>query len=163
MIGPFLKIADGLDVAPALSELRIQPHYWLRANFDESRIIPLLGAGDSRLLGTELPEVWRLIDAVLSILAAEHGHAGRLRHARVGLMPPGGGLPPHFDGIDGVVDRRYQLALRSEAGVALTVEEETICPRPGEAWQIDASRVHSIFNGSAADRITILFDTRAGG
>ena len=142
MIGPLLEIAEGLDVAPALSELRARPHYWLRVNSDDSPVIPLLGAGDGRLLEAELPEVWRLIDAVLSILAAGHGDAG---------------------GIDGIASRRYQLALRSEAGVALTVDGETICPRPGEAWQIDASRVHSIFNGSAADRITILFDTSAGG
>ena len=75
-------------------------------------------------------------------------------------MPPGCGLPPHFDGIDDVSHRRHQLALQSGTGVALTVGGETRCPRPGEAWHIDASRMHSVFNGSEADRITILFDTR---
>jgi len=73
-------------------------------------------------------------------------------------MPPGCGLPRHFDGIDGIDLRRYQLALASEPGVTLTVGGEAKWPRPGEAWQIDASRTHSIHNGSTADRLTILFD-----
>ena len=75
-------------------------------------------------------------------------------------MPPGAGLPPHHDGIDGVSERRYQLALQSAPGVALTVGGEARCPRPGEVWRIDAERTHSVANGSASDRITILFDTK---
>ena len=58
------------------------------------------------------------------------------------------------------IERRYQLALVSEPGVTLTVGGEAKCPRPGEAWQIDASRNHSVRNDSNSDRITILFDTR---
>jgi hypothetical protein len=157
----FVKIAEGLDVAPALAELARQPdHVWLKLNPDASRYIPLLAGAGERQFAAELPEIWRLIDAVLAILAAEHDDEGTLCHARVGLMPPGEGLPPHFDGVDGVARRRYQLALRSETGVALIVGGEAKCPRPGEAWRIDASRTHSVANCSATDRITILFDTR---
>jgi hypothetical protein len=157
----FLKIAEGLEVGAALAELAGQPdHFWLRLNPDASRYIPLLGAGGERRLEAELPETWRLIDAVRSILAAEHGDNGALSHARVGLMPPGEGLPPHHDGIDGATERRYQLALQSAPGVALTVDGETRYPRPGEAWRIAAQRTHMIANGSDADRITILFDTK---
>lgn len=158
----FVKIAEGLDVAPALDELARQPDYvWLKLNPDASRYIPLLAGAGERQFEAELPEVWRLIDRVLAILAAEHDDAGALCHARVGLMPQGESLPPHFDGVDGVSRRRYQLALRSAPGVALIVGAETKCPRPGEAWRIDASRTHSVVNGSAADRITILFDTQS--
>jgi aspartyl/asparaginyl beta-hydroxylase (cupin superfamily) len=96
---------------------------------------------------------------VRAILAADHGDPGALSHARVGLMPPGSGLAPHFDGL-GANERRYQLALQSQPGVALTVGGDVKCPRPGEVWRIDATRVHSIRNDSPADRITILFDTR---
>lgn len=158
----FVKIAGGLDVAPALAELARQPdHVWLRLHPDASRYIPLLAGAGERQFEAELPEIWRLIDAVLAILAAEHDDEGTLCHARVGLMPPGEGLPPHFDGVDGLSRRRYQLALRSAPGVALIVGGETKCPRPGEAWQIDAGRTHSVVNGSGTDRITILFDTQA--
>lgn len=156
----FLLIADGLDVAPALAEIAAQPDYvWLQINPDASRYIPLLAGDRERQFEAELAQAWRLIDRVLAILAAEHGDAGALSHARIGRMPPGAGLPPHFDGVDGVRERRYQLALASRPGVALVVGGETKCPRPGEAWQIDASRTHSVANGSDADRLTILFDT----
>lgn len=121
---------------------------------------PLLGADGERQFEVELPETWRLIDAVRCILAAGHGDNGGPSHARIGLMPPGEGLPPHRDGIDGVTERRYQLALQSAPGVTLTVGGEPKCPRPGEAWRIAAERTHSVANGSDADRITILFDTK---
>lgn len=158
----FVKIAEGLEVAPALAELAALPdECWLELNPDGSRHIRLLAGARERQFETELPAVWRLIDGVRAILMAEHGDRGTLEHARVGRMPPGAGLSPHFDGIDGVRERRYQLALRSEPGVVLTVGGEEKCPRPGEVWQIDASRTHSVVNDSASDRITILFDTRA--
>ena len=157
----FTLIAKGLDVRPALAELARQPDYfWLHLGADASRFIPLLGGPGARLFEPELPEVWRLVDVVLIGAANNHGDRGSLCYARVGLMPPGCGLAPHFDGVDGVVERRYQVALQSQAGVLLTVGDETRTPQPGEAWWIDASRNHSVTNGSAADRITILFDTR---
>ena len=46
-------------------------------------------------------------------------------------------------------------------GVELIVGGELKCPRPGEAWRIEASRTHSVHNHSPVDRITILFDTVA--
>ena len=156
----FVRIASGLDIAPALAELARQPdHLWLQLGADELRYIPLFSGTRKRQFEAELPEIWRLIEQVLHILAAEHDDHGRLSHCRVGLMPPGCGLPVHFDGIDGIVERRYQLALASEPGVTLTVGGEAKWPRPGEAWQIDASRHHMVRNDSKADRITILFDT----
>lgn len=156
----FVRIADGLDVAPALAEIAGRPESWIQLGGDALLTIPLLSANYERQYLAELPQVWRLVDRLLAILAAEHGDDGTLCHARIGLMPPGEGLPPHYDGIDGVTQRRYQLALKSEPGVTLTVGGETRWPRPGEAWRIEASRTHSVRNDSAADRITLLFDTR---
>jgi len=157
----FELIAEGLDVAPALAELGALPDYcWVRINADDSRYVGLLAGTRQRQFEAELPEVWRLIEQVLAILATDHGDRGGLCHARVGLMPPGEGLPPHFDGVDGITQRRYQLALQSRPGVELTVGGEPKCPRPGEVWRIAASRTHSVYNRSDADRITILFDTQ---
>ena len=157
----FVRIAAGLDVAPALAELARQPeHIWLRLGDDDLLSIPLLGGTCERQLTAQLSESWALIDQVLAVAAAEHDDHGWLCHCRIGLMPPGCGLKPHFDGIDGVSERRYQLPLVSEPGVILTVGGEAKWPRPGEAWQIDASRTHSVHNGSQVDRVTILFDTR---
>ena len=77
-------------------------------------------------------------------------------------MRTGESLPPHFDGIDGVRERRFQVPLVSEEGVAFTIGGETRRFLPGEAWQILASVTHSVANASPADRITILFDTVNG-
>lgn len=156
----FTLIAEGLDVGPALAELAALPEYfWLQINADRSVYVRLLGHDGSPVLEAELPETWELIGRLRAILAEEHGDTGALTHCRVGRMPPGEGLPPHFDGIDGVTRRRYQLALQSAPGVELIVGGELKCPRPGDAWRIEASRTHSIWNHSPVDRITILFDT----
>ena len=75
----FLKIAERLDVAPALTEIAAQPDLaWLRINTDAMGYIPLLTGECERQFITELPQVWRLIDRVLAILAAEHGDRGTL-------------------------------------------------------------------------------------
>lgn len=131
----------------------------MRLNADESTIIPLLGVENTRLLEAELPEVWRLVDTVREAASAQQGDNGALVHCRVGRIPHGGGLPPHFDGLDGVTQRRYQLALQSEPGAEITIGEVSKCLRPGEAWWIDVSQTHSVHNASGTDRIVILFDT----
>ena len=159
----FVKIAEGLDVAPALAELARQPEYWTNLNPDDRTYIPLLGADNARLLKVEFPEVWRLIDTVLQSAATSHGDRGTLNHCRVGRIPHGSGLAPHHDGIDGNNERRYQLALQSEAGAEITIDGEVKCLNPGDAWQIDVSRTHSVHNSSGIDRIVVLFDTRAEG
>jgi aspartyl/asparaginyl beta-hydroxylase (cupin superfamily) len=157
----FAKLAEGLDVAPALAELAAQPDYlWIQINNDDLLYIQLLTGTGERQLEAELPAIWRLIDGVLALAAAEHGDRGALSYCRIGLMPPGSGLPPHYGGIDGIGARRYQLALVSEPGVILEVGGEAKWPRAGEAWQIDASRTHRVSNDSPVDRITILFDTQ---
>jgi hypothetical protein len=159
-VSNFQIIAAGLDVAPALAELAaLADYYWLRINEDRSVYVRLLDHDDSPLMVAELPEIWRLIGEARAILADQHGDSGALTHCRVGRMPPGEGLPPHFDGVDGIIRRRYQLALQSAPGVELMVGGETKCPRPGEVWRIEASRTHSVCNHSPIDRITLLFDT----
>ena len=158
----FVRISAGLDVAPALAELALlQPEYWMERNHDDHGFIQLIGCDDARLLEAELPAVWRLIDIAYEAARARHGDRGRLTYGRVGRIPPGGGLAPHVDGMDGVRDRRYQLALQSAPGAEITVDGEAKRLRPGEAWQIDVRRRLSVHNGSATDRIVILFDTTA--
>jgi hypothetical protein len=160
----FFLIAKGLDVAPALAELAALPdYYWLQINRDKSVYVRLLEHDGTPVMRAELPETWRLIGQVRTILAAAHGDRGALSHCRVGRMPPGEGLPPHFDGIDGVTHRRYQLALQSAPGVELMVGGELKCPRSGDVWRIAAHRTHSVWNHSPVDRITLLFDTKGDG
>jgi aspartyl/asparaginyl beta-hydroxylase (cupin superfamily) len=159
----FVKIADGLDVGPALAEIDRASDHWIHLNADPLRFIMLISGPFERQLEAELAESWRLIDRVLDILAADPHHQGRLHSARIGLIPPGAGLPVHRDGIDGVRWRRYQIALRSDPGVVFAVDGEEKRFLPGEAWQFHAGRMHYVRNDSDADRITILVDTIARG
>ena len=154
----FVKIAEGLDVAPTLAGIAARPEDGIRLGADDQQTISLLDRAGNRVYQEEHPEAWKLIDRVLAIIAADFGDRGRLSHCRIGIMPPGCGLPAHVDGVDGISERRYQLSLASEPGAVLTVGGESKCFLPGEAWRIDVSRMHSVHNGSAADRITILFD-----
>lgn len=157
----FVAIAEGLDVAPALAELERAPEYWVSLNMDAQDYVPLLGSANARLLQQELPAVWGLIDRVHARAVADHGDAGRLSYARVGRMPPGFSLFEHRDEVDGVNLRRYHIALQSRPGATMTIEGEVRGYAPGEAWWVDAGRMHSVANDSDADRILILFDTQA--
>jgi len=157
----FVAIAEGLDVGPALAELGEAAHFWIDLHGDTQLTIPLTGMDNGRLLEAELPETWRLIEHVHALAAKQHGDRGALVYARIGLLPPGTGYPPHVDGIDGERLRRYHIALKGAPGAELVIEGEAKCYAAGEAWWIDAARMHSIANRGETDRILILFDTLA--
>lgn len=157
----FVAIAEGLDVVPALAELEHGAHYWVSLNMDDQAYVPLIGSARQRLLAKEMPGVWGLIDAVHEAARVDHGDTGRLIYARVGRMPPGFRLFEHRDDVDGLAVRRYHIALQSRPGATMTIEGEARRYAPGEAWWVDAGRMHSVTNDSDADRILILFDTQA--
>lgn len=159
---PFVKIAEGLGVEPALAEIARIPDNWVEVNPDPQRFIMILsGDGEARWLEAELPQTWRLVDRLVAIVAgAEPEREVRLGSARLALTPSGGFMPAHHDGthIDGDRWRRCQIALRSDPGVAFICGGEARRFLPGEAWQFDACRVHEVRNDSGADRITVLVD-----
>ena len=157
---PLVRIAENLDVAPALAELALCDDYWVEVA-PGTRQINLVGPMGERLMVGSLDQSWALIDLVHAAAAADHGDCGRIAYARIGLMRPGEGVPRHFDGMDGDRERRYQIALQSVPGAEVTVGEQPISFAPGEAWWLDVSRFHSVRNASAKDRIVILFDTKA--
>jgi hypothetical protein len=160
-VEPFVKIAEGLDAAPALAEIARISEHWVEVNPDPQRFLIILsGDGQERSLTAELPETWRLIDRLVAIVASDPALAVRLSCARLALTPAGGFMPAHHDGIhiDGVSWRRCQIALRSDPGVLFICGGEARRFLPGEAWQFDASRIHEVRNDSEADRITVLVD-----
>ena len=159
---PFVKIAEGLSVAPALAEIARLSDNWVEVNPEPQRFIMILsGDGQARWLEAELPQTWRLVDRLVAIVAgAEPERDVRLGSARLALTPAGGFMPAHHDGthIDGDRWRRCQIALRSDPGVAFICGGEARRFLPGEAWQFDACQVHEVRNDSGADRITVLVD-----
>lgn len=157
----FTHIADGLDVAPALAELASLPEFYWVANHgpDADRLVALLGADGRERLRDRLPAVWTLVEQVHDVAARDFGDAGRLVYARVGQLPPGHRIAPHADGHDGVRHRRYQIVLASGPEAELVLDGESRNLKPGEAWQIDSSKIHSASNRDTVPRIIILFDS----
>jgi hypothetical protein len=159
----FTLIADGLDVAPALAELAVLPEiYWAASHGDRAdRLVPLLGPDGRQRQRERLPAVWALVEQVHEVAARDFGDSGALDYARVGKLPPGHRVAPHADGHDGVLYRRYQIVLASGPTAALVLDGEGRNLEPGQAWQIDSSKIHSVVNSDPVPRIIILFDSRA--
>jgi hypothetical protein len=157
---PLIRIAAGLDVEPALAEIARYGDRWLEIA-PGTRQINLIGPSRGRMLESRLGQCWALVDLVHAVAVERHGDHGQIAYARIGLMRPGEGVPHHFDGMDGDHDRRYQIALQSDPGADVTVDDCTLSFAPGEAWWLDVSRFHNVHNGSDSDRIVILFDTKA--
>lgn len=158
----FVAIAAGLDVAPSLAALAaLDPLFWVDLMGDGGRYVLLLGADRKRRHEAALAPVWTLVDAARGHAAVGHGDAGALAYVRVGRMPPGGRVLPHADGMDGVVDRRYQIVLQAAPGGAITLGGEARCLAAGEVWQLDVAKLHHVDNASDLDRIVVVFDSRA--
>lgn len=159
----FTLIADGLDVAPALAELAALPELYWTANHGNraDRLVALLGPDGRPRQRERLPAIWALIERVHAIAARDFGDSGTLDYARVGKLPPGHAIAPHADGHDGVRYRRYQIVLASGPAAVLVLDGESRNLGPGEAWQIDSSKIHSAVNHDPVPRIIILFDSRA--
>jgi len=157
----FTLIAEALDVAPALAELAALPElHWTANHGDADLLVALLGPDGRRRQLERLPAAWALIEQVHAVAASRFGDAGAIDYARVGKLPPGRRIAPHADGHDGVRHRRYQIVLASGAGAALVLDGESRNLKPGEAWQIDASKVHAAANPDPVPRVILLFDSR---
>lgn len=158
----FTLIAEGLDVARALQQLAALPAiYWSANHGDADFLVPLLGPDGRRRQEERLPAIWALIEQVHAIAARDFADRGAIDYARVGKLPSGRLVPPHADGHDGVRHRRYQIMLASGPEAALVLDGESRHLKPGEAWQIDTQKIHSVANPDPEPRINILFDSRA--
>jgi hypothetical protein len=159
----FTRIADGMDVAPALAELAALPDlYWAASHGDRAdRLVALLGPDGRQRQRDRLPAVWALVEQVHAIAARDFGDLAALDYARVGKLPSGHRVAPHADGHDGISYRRYQIVLASGPTAALVLDGESRNLKPGEAWQIDSRKIHSVVNSDPVSRIIILFDSRA--
>jgi quercetin dioxygenase-like cupin family protein len=175
----FLKIAEGIDVIPALNALAVNPHLWnahdLRTTHERS---PHKQVDDIWLWFNRLPEneaeivddleavpypAWQQLPQfrgiVLDIMRRVEGT--RLGRALITRLAPGGVIPAHIDeGAPATYYTRYQLALQCLPGCNFQIGEEVINFRMGEVWQVDNRTEHSVVNNSADDRIVLIVDVR---
>ena len=156
----FVRIAEGLPVTAALAALDAMPAvYWVQAMADGGPLLSMLGPDGRRRHEEALAEAWALIESVRRAA----GDRGRIVYARSGRMPPGDRVLPHADGHDGIVRRRYQIVLTAAPGAEMTIDGESRYLAPGEAWQVNTSKLHWVENRSSTDRVVLVFDTDRGG
>lgn len=112
-----------------------------------------------------LPLARQLVMALMGRLGGEH--LGRVFISRIA---PGGGIPPHTDRIEpaeaafpgrevpALYYDRYHIVLQSAPGTVFVCGDEQTYMPAGSAWWFDNTLEHSVFNGSAEDRVHLICD-----
>lgn len=177
----FLKIAEGVDVIPTLAALNRHADLWnenrLRTTHPDSphtevddiwcmfnQVDPENQAATIDALQTYPYRAWNMLPhlraVVLDVMRRVDGvQLGRVIISR---MKPGAKIAPHIDqGAPAEFYHRYQLALQCRPGCQFIIEDEALQMRPGEVWQINNRRTHSVVNNSDADRIAVIIDIRS--
>ena len=176
-VSRFTRIAEGIDVAPLLSELDAAPEMWL-ANTSRQRKIrcqrdtqniflrvarkPLppgaKNANDvheSRIAASAEPFP-RALRFCEEIAALQDGELGR---ATLVALQARGWVRPHVDaGAYYRIRDRFHLVLRSREGSPLTSGGETVVMREGELWAFDNKAEHDARNPTGEPRVHLIFD-----
>lgn len=175
----FLKIAEGIDVIPALNALAVNPHLWNAHDLRTThQLSPHRAVDDIWLWFNRMSDdpadviddlecvpypAWQQLPQfrglVLDIMRRVEGT--RLGRAIITRLPPGKSIPAHVDeGAPATYYTRYQLALQCLPGALFESGGEVIQFRMGEVWQVDNRVEHSVVNNSADDRIVLIVDVR---
>jgi len=175
----FLKIADGVDVVPALNALALHPDLWnenplrtqhpgtAHAQVDDIWCLfnaipddPAAVVDDVRV---EPYRAWSILHPVRQMALDLMHRVGGVALGRVMVtrLAPGKCILPHADqGAPATYFTRYQIALQSLPGALFRIEDETVNFRSGEVWLIDNTLEHEVINNSADDRIVVIVDVR---
>lgn len=175
----FRLIAKDLDVAPLLDEIDSQPWLWNERPERRSGTSPHRETSDVWVryatpeamrepdfmqkphvsvwwpASADLPAVHEIISEVRRVLGGPLEFGGVLM-TRIG---PGKQVFSHHD--RGTwhsehYDCKVWVVLRGNDRCVNTVEDEAMVWKPGEAWQHDNLRVHSVSNNGATERICLI-------
>jgi len=182
----FLKIGEGIDVFPLKLALQICPSLWnennQRKEFEGSshkvtsdiwiryNDIKNLSQGYEKFT-SEHEAVWypayyklpHLRQIIFGLMA--RCEATRLGGVLITKIPAGGKVLPHVD--TGWHPEYYNIKLyvpiQSNMQCINRVEAEAVCMREGEAWYFDNTKLHSVENNGADERITLIICMRKEG
>jgi hypothetical protein len=177
-VSNLLRLAQGVDVRPALAELAANPDLWkldtVRQSYPgsahhDTQVIHLRGCADVNEYtafndivavdfpeGDLLPECCRLMYGIAGFLGT-----GRLGRVMVVTLKPGGTIDPHIDeGAYAEFYTRFHLSLQSADGNTYTVDGETAYMKPGELWWFDHRKTHTVANASEVERIHLILDCK---
>lgn len=176
----FLCLAGGIDVAPVLRELAVQPELWDQNTLRTKHANTAHGdVNDIWLWFNEIPDdagavvndiqtrpypAWARLPAlrqlVLDLIRRVDGV--QLGRVIVTKLPSGAIIDPHVDrGAAAEFYIRYQIALQSRPGSLFHCEDETVNFHPGEVWWVNNRVIHSVVNNSDDDRIVCIVDIRS--
>ncbi|MCY4585401.1 MAG: aspartyl/asparaginyl beta-hydroxylase domain-containing protein [Bryobacterales bacterium] len=173
----FMRIAQGIDVRPFLSELAAAPEMWLadtsrqrkvRCQRDTQNIFlrvakkPLPpGARNANNVhasrvtrsASRFPQALEYCQRIADL------QGGELGRATLVALQPQGCVRPHVDaGAYYRIRDRYHLVLKSPSGSPLTASGETVVMREGELWAFDNKAKHDARNPSDETRVHLIFD-----
>lgn len=175
----FAKIAEGVDVIPALNALAAHPELWnandLRTSHPASphrdvddiwlwfNIVPAEASEVINDIQTVPYPAWSALPHFRPLVfdIMRRVEAVQLGRCLVTRLAPGKAIPEHVDeGTPASFYTRYHLALQSLPGAVFTSGGEAVTFRMGEWWQVDNRAPHSVVNNSADDRIVLIADLR---
>lgn len=174
----FLKICDGIDVAPLMAEMDRQPELWganpwrknipggphsqmtdiwIRYNAPENigphfndEHVPIWYPAYERL-----PALKPIIERLARLVDGK-----RLGGVLITKIPPGRGIARHVDRSWHVETfDKFYVSLKSAPGARFICHEggeEVLEPKVGECWRFDNRLPHSVENKSDQDRITLI-------
>jgi hypothetical protein len=174
----FLKIAQGVDVAPLALQLHQHPELW---NVDTERLGPAgphhdsddiwvryndktewLKSGDWKTFNDEHDPVWYpafyALPAVRKIVfdLARHVEAERIGGIFIWRVKPGHQIYPHKDfGWHVNYYDKFNICIQSAPGAAFVYEDERMEDRPGDVHRFVNTENHSVINQSDQDYIVM--------
>lgn len=85
----------------------------------------------------------------------------RLGRVIITRLPPGGSIEPHVDGGEhAAYYDRYHVLLNNLPGSMFYAGDEEVFMPTASVWWFDNSKMHSVVNHSADDRLTMIVDIR---
>jgi hypothetical protein len=178
----FLKIADGIDVAPALAQLDARPDLWDQHTTRTRRAnTPHAEASDIWVRFRPFDELhepinysephfpvwypaWHALPALAPIVygLCAHVKCVHLGGVLITKIPPGKRILPHADrGWHAEYhNAKVYVPLKSNADCVNVCEQERHVMNVGEAWFFNNLRMHSVENNGASERITLIVSMR---
>lgn len=175
----FIRISEGLDVAPLLVALAVRDDLWnqntLRtahegsAHGDASDIWLWFNEVDAQSPGAVVNEIfvipytgWFVLPQVRSLVFDLMQRVGGVQLGRTMItkLPPGGRICPHVDqGAPAEFFERHHIYLQGSNSI-FSAGEEKLKMQPGEAWWFNNRVEHDVVNMGSDDRIVLIIDVR---
>lgn len=167
----FRQVRSSAPVQPFLAELAAATHArpaLARRATTAAMVLPLRTARTSapclrnrrdihESRWTDASRLFRVTSNFLRTFAAERD--ADLGRAAIVHVPSGHRVAPHIDGGEYRLFRdRYQLVLKSDAGVWLKAGDEEVAMQVGELWWFDNKTLHETASLGSGDHLMLVFD-----